>query len=122
VAPVEWGVVPSKVESTAATHMSASTVLADALSTSRAPPGTPPDFQSRDDPIDSILNGQCPIVLLARFTLMPWHAVIEASGVAALHTDDLGLLTLLGVNLARKARRVLAPHKETALALFGAQE
>jgi len=122
VAPVEWGVVPGEVKSAAAVHMSAPTVLTDALSTSGTPPGTPPDFYSRDNPVNSILDGQCPIVLLARFTLMPWHAVIEASGVAALHTDDLGLLTLLGVNLARKARRVLAPHKETALALFGAQE
>ena len=46
----------------------------------------------------------------------------EASRVPALHTDDLGLFTLLGVNLARKARRVLAPHEETALAVLGAQE
>ena len=53
---------------------------------------------------------------------MPWHAVIEASGVSALHTDDFGLFTLLGVDLAGKAGRVLAPHKETASALLGTQE
>lgn len=53
---------------------------------------------------------------------MPWYAVIEASGVSALDTDHLGLFILLGVDLAGKARRVLAPHKETASALLGAQE
>jgi hypothetical protein len=53
---------------------------------------------------------------------MPWNTVVEARGVSALDTDDLGLFTLFGVNLARKACRVLAPDKETASALLGAQE
>lgn len=78
--------------------------------------------KKKGEPIDSILDGQCPIVLLARLALMPWHAVIEASGMSALHTDDFGLFTLLGVDLAGKAGRVLAPHKETTSALLGAQE
>jgi len=122
VAPVEWGVVPGEVKSAAAVHMSAPTVLTDALSTSGTPPGTPPDFYSRDNPVNSILDGQCPIVLLARLAFVPWHTVIEASRVPALHTNDLGLFTLLRVDLARKARRVLAPDEETTLALLGAQE
>ena len=53
---------------------------------------------------------------------MPWHTVIKASRMPALNTHDPGLLSLLGVNLARKARGVLAPHKEAALALLGAEE
>lgn len=106
---------PGEMVSTAAGHVSTARVFLDRLMASWAFPSTPPNGSSADPTVDQVLDGSRAVVLLARLALVPFGIMRKARLLTTSDTGDDRLGISAWVELARIARNVCTPNKETCV-------